>query len=333
MLWYKRYDPADVTHAAACCLLSMQRVQSYRRLFAAAMAAALSLQPTDIHITSFSCAEYTLFNSSSTADRFEQKLDQSLTDVLEASTRPAGDEAGQSNRMTGDDAAAAAAATETTYADVSTIFTVTMPEIAQRQSQIASTILLQSSNVLASPLSKFFAVPVRAVYAATAEVQTAGDGNVTAATAGMELPSGIPAMSGSAAAATAAGLSTGQGATHANMRIAAASNTSISAGAATSLSAPQPSRKQQPQQQQQQQQVLLQQQTKQLPFKPQEQHQQQQTKYAAAVPVSTPGAAKTTNSGAAAADVDTRNAAPAAVTSMKTAKVKAVPSIYTPMKL
>jgi hypothetical protein len=329
----------------------MQRVQSYRRLFAAAMAAGLPLQPTDIHITSFSCAEYTLFNSSSTAEKFDQsltsKFDQSLTNVLEANASPAGDapgQTGQSNRMTGDDAEAEAATTETAYADVSTIFAVTMPDIAQRQSQIATTILLQSSNVLASPLSKFFAVPVRAVYAATAELPTAGDGNVTAATAGMQLPSGIPAMSGSAAAATAVGLTTGQGATYANMRIAATSNDeqhqqqnkSMSTGTAASstLSASQPSSRPP----QQQQQVLLQQQQpKQLPSTPPQQQQQLKdlsadSQYAAPVPVSTPGAVKKTISREAPDARDTTRAATAAVTSMKAAKVKAAPSIYTPMK-
>jgi hypothetical protein len=315
--------------------LSTQRVQSYRRLFAAAMAAALALQPTDIHITSFSCAEYTLINSSSSSGGTADKFEQSLTDVLEADVG-----AGQSNRVTWDDTAAAAAAAATeiqAYADVSTIFTVTMPADVQQHSQIATTILLQSSNLLASPLSKFFALPLRAVYVATAEAQTAGDGNVTAVTAGMELPFSIPAIpsSAAAAAATAAGLSNGHGASYANMWIAATShdqqqNKSMPVGTAAYLPSPQPSSKQ-PQQQQQE--------PKQLPPTVQQQHQQQQHKrlspdgqYATPAPISTPGAAKKTISGESPAAVDTTKAALTAVTSIKDASVKAAPAIYTPMR-
>jgi hypothetical protein len=331
----------STTAAACCCCQCLQRVQSYRRLFAAAVSAALSLPAIDIHISSFSCAEFTLFNSSSSSTSTADRFGQSLTNTMEATDSSAGDAASESNRMT-EDTAAAAAATETAYADVSTMFTVAMPADPQQRVQIASTILLHPSSILASPLSKFFAVPVRALYAATAEVQTAYDNNVTAATAGMELPSnmlGIPSGAAAAAAATATALNSGQHATTANMRMAATSvdqqsqrqDSSLSAGAVTSVSPAQSSSKQ-PQLQ-----------PKQLLPKQQQQQQQQQFKQlpadgqtATPVPVSASGAAKKKSSGAGPTALDTTNAATAAVrrkdAKVTDATVDAAPAIYTPMK-
>lgn len=308
----------------------MQRVQGYRRLFTAVLSAALSLQAADIRISSFSCAEYTLFNSSSSS---AASFDYSLTDKYSSSVEPSNPAGGT---LTGRTAEDAGVATETTYADVSTIFTVAMPAAAQERAKILNTILQDSFSIFAAPMSRFFSVPVRAVYAARAEQQAADKSVETAGPAAKQLPSRTPAPDTAAAGASAeqaravtyvpstAGNAKGEGSKQQNSTMAVSTDTSSSSPQADALEQHQ-QLKQQAQQQQHQQ-------PKQQPL--QEQADEQLAagdQLAAPVPVSASDTAQKKKNATALAAPGTGNAAMAAVANMRQAKPKPAPALYTPM--
>lgn len=303
----------------------MQRVQGYRRLFTAVLSAALSLQAADIRISSFSCAEYTLFNSSSSS---AASFDYSLTDKYSSSVEPSNPAGGT---LTGRTAEDAGVATETTYADVSTIFTVAMPAAAQERAKILNTILQDSFSIFAAPMSRFFSVPVRAVYAARAEQQAADKSVETAGPAAKQLPSRTPAPDTAAAGASAeqaravtyvpstAGNAKGEGSKQQNSTMAVSTDASSSSPQANALE----------QHQQLKQQAR---QPKQQPL--QEQADEQLAagdQLAAPVPVSASDTAQKKKNATALAAPGTGNAAMAAVANMRQAKPKPAPALYTPM--
>jgi hypothetical protein len=307
------------------------------------LSSALSLQAADIRITSFSCAEYTVFNSSSSSSSSAASLDYSMTDQMDIHWDPI--------NPADEPAYDGAAPSETAYADVSTWFTVAMPADAQQQAQIASTILQDTSRLLTIPMSRFFSAPVRAIYTARAEQQVISDSDTLAESEGNEVPLSMPAAANattaaprdSAAITPAESIRQVAAQTH-TVTVPPALHSSMSSvkqQQRSSTAVPQPTgmpllrRDTKPQQQQQQQ---KQQPQAQAPPKQQPQPKQQT---AAGNPVATPvpvsasdaanDVAKKSLNAAAHAAVDTANAAVAAVTSLKITKQKPASELYTPM--
>jgi hypothetical protein len=198
--------------------------------------------------------------------------------------------------------------------------------------------LQESSSILASPMSTFFSMPVRAIYAARAEQQAVEEGVQTAGSEGTRLPASMPDASVAPAATAAESLGLSSAAANApstNGSTAPAggkqqnSSTAVSSG--TALLQPQTDAPP-PQQQQQQQQHPQQRRTQ--PPRKQEQRSEQLaaiTQLGTPVPVSASNNAKKNLNAAALAASDTAHAAMAAVSSLKILKPKPAPALYTPM--